>query len=122
MAASKKTLGYPSRTDAVIALRRQGLTTREIAARIGIKATTVVALEHSARRSMKRTARAAEQLGRTLVLPVDVLDRLAPHARRRGVHVNSLARRIVETVVDEKMVDAVLDDADDVDRSRRSGF
>jgi len=37
---------------------------------------------------------------------------LAPHAARRGVHVNTLARQIVETVVDERLVDAVLDDED----------
>jgi len=49
-------------------------------------------------------------MGRTIVFPVDILDALRPHAAKRGMHVNSLARRIVETVVDEKMVDALLDD------------
>ena len=40
------------------------------------------------------------------------IDALRPYAARRGVSVNALARRIVETVVDEKMVDAVLDDGE----------
>lgn len=37
-------LGYPSRTAAVLALRGQGLSTREIAVRIGIEVKTVAAL------------------------------------------------------------------------------
>lgn len=107
------TLGYPSRTEAVLALRAQRLSTRQIAHAIGIEQKTVLALEHSAGRKT-RAPRPAEQLGRTIVFPVDVLDALAPHAAKRGVHVNSLARLIVTTVVDEDLVDSVLDDSDEL--------
>lgn len=107
------TLGYPSRTDAVIALRRQGLTTRQIAERIGVEVKTVSALEHSALRSAKRAKRPAEEHGRTILFPTDILDRLAPHAARRGVHVNRLARMIVEVAVEEGMVDNILDDLEE---------
>lgn len=58
-------------------------------------------LEHSRQRS---------QEVRTVLFPIELLDALAPHAARRGVKVNELARRIVETVVDGGLVDAVLDD------------
>jgi hypothetical protein len=96
-----------------MALRAARLSTREIARRIGIPTATVVALEHSAARA--RAPRPAEQLGRTVVFPVDVLDSLRPHAARRGISVNALARLIVSTVVDEDMVDAVMDDAADAE-------
>jgi hypothetical protein len=37
---------------------------------------------------------------------------LGPHAARRNMHPNCLARLIVETVVDEGIIDAVLDDGE----------
>ncbi|WP_136617020.1 MULTISPECIES: hypothetical protein [Mesorhizobium] len=97
----------------MLALRRQGISTAEIAARIGIKTTTVSALEHSAGRA-KRAPRPLEELCRTVLFPIDVLNALGPHAAKRNMHPNRLARLIVETVSDEKMIDAVLDDADDL--------
>ena len=114
MGARKPCLGYQSRTDAVVALRATGLTTRQIAAKIGIAENTVTALEHSAGRQT-RAPRPAEQLGRTVLFPRDILDRLGPHAARRGIHPNSLARMIVETVVDDGLIDSVLDDLEHLD-------
>ena len=113
MGVSKRTLGFPSRTDAVLALRGQGLTTRQIAQRIGIEDQTVTALEHSAGRNTRKP-RPVEELQRTVLFPKDVLDALGPHAARRNMHANHLARLIVSTVVDENMIDAVLDDADEL--------
>jgi len=107
--SAKPTLGYATRTDAVLALRAQRVSTAEIARRLEIEPKTVTALAHSAGRR-RRATRPSEEMGRTIVFPVDILDALRPHAAKRGMHVNSLARRIVETVVDEKMVDALLDD------------
>lgn len=106
---AKPALGYASRTEAVMALRSQRLSTAIIAQRLGIDQKTVTALEHSAGRS-KRKPRPAEELGRTVLFPIDVLDALSPHAARRGMHVNQLARRIVEQVIDDDIVDAVMDD------------
>jgi hypothetical protein len=110
MGAPKPTMGHRSRTDAVLALRASGLTTRQIADRIGIAENTVTALEHSAGRRRLRPKRPAEENGRTILFPLRLLDRLGPHAARRNMHPNSLARLIVETVVDEGLVDSVLDD------------
>ncbi len=106
------TLGYPSRTEAVMGLRDQGLNTRQIADRIGINVTTVSALECSATRSAERQRRPSEAYGRTVVFPVDVLHVLRPHAARRGITVNQLARDIVSAVVDDDLVTAVLDDGE----------
>lgn len=110
MGAAKRTLGFASRTEAVLNLRADGLSTRQIADRIGIEEKTVTALEHSAGRAKVRPARPAEINGRTILFPRDVLDRLAPHAAKRGIHPNSLARMIVKIVVDEGLVDSILDD------------
>jgi transcriptional regulator with XRE-family HTH domain len=109
--SAKPTLGFASRTAAVLGLRQQGMSTREIARAIGIGVSTVSALEHSSGRKQARRERPSEVLGRTVVIPIDVLDALGPHAAKRGVHPNSLARLIITTVVDEDMIDAVLDDA-----------
>lgn len=110
MSVAKPTLGYPSRTAAVVALRGEGLTPAAIAAKIGIKRETVAALEHSARRG--RPTRPTEEQGRTIVFPIDLLDELRPHAERRSVHVNALVRRLIECIVDDDLVTAVLGDAD----------
>ena len=105
---AKPTLGFPSRTEAMFALRRQGKTDRQIAAAMGVSVKTLSALAQSADR--KRAPRPAEDMGRTVVVPIGVLDALKPHAERRNLSVNALVRRIVETVADEGMIDAVLDD------------
>lgn len=116
MGAPKPCLGYPSRTAAVIAMRQNGMSTGQIAEAIGIEAKTVVALELGSARP-RREPRISEQLGRTVVIPTDVLDALGPHAARRSISVNHLVRLIVSTVVDEQMIDAVMDDAADLDWS-----
>lgn len=110
MGAPKPTLGFPSRTEAVLALRGQGMHTHAIATRVGVSNSTVVALECSAAHSKKRARRPAEEHGRTVLFPIDILNSLRPAAARRDMHVNALARLIVETVSDDNMVDAVLDD------------
>lgn len=110
MGAPKPTLGFSSRTDAVLALRADGLSTQQIAAKIGIPEQTITALEHSAGRAKQRPKRPAEENGRTVLFPRDILDRLSPHAAKRCIHPNSLARLIVEIAVDEGLIDSILDD------------
>ncbi len=51
---------------------------------------------------------------RTVLFPVDILKALAPHAARRGIHPNNLARLIVETAVEERLIDSILDDLEGV--------
>ena len=113
MGAAKPCLGYPSRTAAVIGLRGNGLTTAQISSAIGIPEKTVIALELGSSRP-RREPRPSEQLGRTVVIPTDVLDALGPHAAKRCISVNQLVRLIISTVVDESMIDAVLDDAEEL--------
>ncbi len=111
---AKPTLGYASRTEAVVGLRAQGVPTREIARKLGIAIKTVSALERSGAR--KAGVRVAEPRGLTteggqaVVVSLDALRALRPHAAKRNLSVNALVRRLIDTVADEGMVDAVLDD------------
>lgn len=116
MGAPKPTLGYASRTDSILGMQAQGVPNEEICRRIGIKMSTLTALEHSAARSTTRQAgrkrRPAEAQGRTVLFPVDVLEQLVPHAAARKISPNELARRLVEAAVEDRLVDAVLDDGE----------
>lgn len=105
MAGRVPTLGYPSRTAAVLALRATGLSTKLIAERVGIAYSSVVALECSAARGKQRSTQ-----NTTTVFPNEVRVLAAPHAARRNISINELFRRIVEHVIEDGMVDAVLDD------------
>jgi hypothetical protein len=110
MGAPKPCLGFSSRTEAVFALREQGLSTEAIARKIGITANQVISLESSAKRCERRADRSAALMDAALLLPPRLIYALAPHADRRGVKPAMLAFTIIETVIAESMVDAVLDD------------
>ncbi len=60
---SKETLGYPSRTAAVLALAAEGLDNREIGQRIGITPSTVAALAASSARWNGRKVRKDAKYG-----------------------------------------------------------
>lgn len=113
MTAPRPTLGYPSMTAAAVALRDQGLSTEQISEQIGATIKNTENLLYYADNKPQRQPRPAEMNGRTVVVPLDVLDSLAGPAKTRGVSVNELARRILCTVADENMVDAVLDDSEE---------
>ena len=68
------------------------------------------AIRSGARTEARRARRPAETQGRTVLFPNDVLDGLTPHADLRRITVNELVRRIVETALDDGMIDAILDD------------
>ncbi len=115
MGAPKPCLGFPSRTEAVKGLRSQGLSTRQIAEAVGIEMKTVIALEcSSARQRTVREEIPGAAAGRGVTIPIDILNALSPHAARRGCHTHTLARAILSIVVDDNMIDAILDDADEL--------
>lgn len=108
---AKPTLGFATRTEAVLALRAGGKTTRQIADAIGIEPQTVSALEVSALRSAARLRNAAQAFdGRAVLLPTDILSRMRRASAKRGMEPHELAIRIIRTVVMENMIDAVIDD------------
>ena len=112
---SKPCMGYPSRWQCAEALALEGHPPGVIAQRMGIKLTNVHSLLDYAKRKAEGSARAprpAEANARTVVVSKDVLEALRPHAARRGISVNELARRILAVVADDGIVDGVLDDQD----------
>lgn len=110
-------LGYPSRTAAVLALRGEGLSTREIAVRIGIEVKTVAALEGSSARADRQPRRRSRDPGtihrHRVGIDAQSISRLRHHANRRGIPVDLLIEQIVMVVADDNLVDALLDDADE---------
>ncbi|MBX9860676.1 MAG: hypothetical protein K2Y20_13980 [Sphingomonas sp.] len=117
MAGAIPCLGYPSRTAAVLALRGEGLSTRDIATRIGIDAKQVAALWGSAAhtdREPRRRSRDPGNIPRHRVgIDATSIGRLRHHANRRGIPVDLLIEQIVMVVADDNLVDALLDDAPD---------
>ncbi len=61
---------------------------------------------------MPRTNRQADvdKGRRTVVLDVEILDRLDVHAARRNLHRNELVRQIVEAALENNAIDSLLGD------------
>jgi hypothetical protein len=109
MGTPKPVLGYPSRTEAAMALKAQGLGYPEIAARIGTTARNVPRLLSAGRLTRKR--RPEDEAYFQVFVPMAVIDALSIPAKRRGMLPPALARAIIEAVVEDRLVDAVMDDA-----------
>ena len=92
MGTSQPVMGYRSKTEAVFALRRQNLSTRQIAERLGITPSNVTALEGSAMRSER-----AEKHGvlTDTRFPQQVRTLLRPPALKRA---GSVGRRLGDNV------------------------
>ena len=101
----KPTLGYPSQTEAVLALREQGLRTCEIADKVGVSRGHVVSLEKKARERMNGTRRRGYAS-----IPPEFVDPLVPLAEARGMTARQLILKLLATIIDDGMVDAILDD------------
>ncbi|NOU05339.1 MAG: hypothetical protein HOO99_04070 [Hyphomicrobiaceae bacterium] len=108
MAGKKPTLGYPSRTEAVRALLAANVEKSEIARRIGIAVKDISALEASAARTT--STRHGVGTNKTVLFSHADLVRGRKYAAARGINVNELFRQIIEAVLDDELVDAVLDD------------
>lgn len=117
---ARPTLGYPTRTAAVMALRRQDFPWKAIAEKLGISPENARALGSSTRKLAAKPAMPGNR-GRkpaadagpavlTDLFPYHQKEMMREHARKRGLTVPQLIQRIVETVFDDNMVDAVLDD------------
>ena len=97
--------GYPSIIAAVSAMRAAGKSPRETADELSIPIETVYQMHSRA---------AARGRWRRVHISVDGIEALREHADRRGMSVNQLCARIIETVADDdSLVNAVLDDGDE---------
>jgi hypothetical protein len=102
------TCGYPSRQSAIEGLHAAGMSVEEIAQKTGVSRGTVrVVLCHANR---GRTRPGVTE--RTVRVPVDILDRLRIRANARGISVNELVRRLLDSIADDDLADCILDDGE----------
>jgi RNA-splicing ligase RtcB len=92
-----------------MALTAQGMDRFEIASLIGIKPGSVAVHLHYGKRGR---GYGVSQAFAHVRITRKALTTLASHAAKRGVAVDSLARLILQAVVDGNLVDAVLDDGE----------
>lgn len=105
--SAKPICGYESQSAAIRAMLAQNIDRRVIATRLGVPMTRYSALEATALRSggIRKKPRA---LGARLSR--DLTEKARRHARRRGLSVQEFLHALVETVLTDDIVDAVLDD------------
>lgn len=112
-------LGYPSRSAAAWALRQQGLGLQVIADRVGCKAGSVHNLIRAEEARRRRQAGYVKQpfpaltpggFSHSVRLSNISYGCLCDHAERRGMKVIALVRAILDAVIKDDLVDAVLDD------------
>ncbi len=106
MGRAKRTLGYPSRTAAILALREQGLTLQQAADKIGISLSSTAGLVASAQRNSQKL---------TIRIPANVATMIDTAARKRGVRQDYLAVKLLAAVAADDLFDAVLDDTGEAD-------
>lgn len=100
----KPALGYPSKSDAIRDLLSKGVDREEVARRLDLSKKDYGALEASAMRVTSSRRKPG------LNLPPHLIERARRLAARRGISVHELARRIITTVLEDNIADAVLDD------------
>ncbi len=109
MANPKPVLGYPSHTVAMLALQAQGLSRADIAGVLECTENTVKVLLHKAR---VRTRAGKMDVAIGLV----AMSVLAAAALDRGVKANALASAILQRVLEDDLIAAVMDDDPDTEQ------
>ncbi|GAB4368156.1 MAG: hypothetical protein Kow00114_27250 [Kiloniellaceae bacterium] len=105
------TLGYPTRWQAAAALRREGLGPTAIARRIGISVSAATSLLDYAKKKK------GGAVLRDVAVDAEILEALRPDAAARGLSCNDLVRRILARIAEDRLVAAVLDDAEETGRA-----
>lgn len=113
MARAKPCMGHPTRTQAALALAVQGLSTPEIARLISADAPGDPVTVAKVSRLLCAARKRAPVSPITLRLGGASYDQLAQEAARRGSRADHLARRLIETVLADNLINAILDDGGD---------
>lgn len=111
MSRPTPTLGYPTRTAAIVALSAKGIRSEQIAERLGITLNLVHVLKSAAKRRGP-SAGLKNKPRNEVAVQIDANDIkvLKPQADKRGIDVNELVRRLITAIADDGLVDGVLDD------------
>lgn len=107
-------LGYRSKAAAIRALKAEGLSSAQIGERLGMTGTQVSNMAYSAMRAISAERPAETGKRQRVYLSLPTINGLVPHAEKRGIAVTTLVQRLVETILHDDMVDAVLDDQEPV--------
>ncbi|WP_414461749.1 hypothetical protein [Hyphomicrobium sp. DY-1] len=112
MPAPEPILGYPSKTAAVRDLfDNKKMKRREIAELLDIEISTVSSLIFYSKNGKRQDPARADD--RMMQMPGDLFALAKSDAERRRITPHELFRRIVRAVIEEGIVDAVLDDAEE---------
>lgn len=105
------TAGYPSRTQAIRALLKDGKTPGETADKLGVELKMVQTIGGRSVPKYPRQRKPRTNAGASRVNVSDkIRTALLPYAAERNIDVNTLIRSILMTVVKSDLVLAVLDD------------
>lgn len=114
MGVAKPVLGYPSRSAAAKALRDQGRSWNEVGQQIGVTAKIARTLAHGVTRKRESTIETAigisPEAAVKALIPYHMRESFRDHAARRGVSQARLIQTILDKVIEDDLVDAVLDD------------
>lgn len=108
----KPVMGYPSQTAAIRALRAQGMGCAEIARLLGMKLKDVTSVAITATKHRPKSF--AFDKPQQVYLGIETIAALKPHADVRGIMPTKLVQMLIDTLVRDGMVDAVLDDREPV--------
>lgn len=108
----KPVMGYPSQTAAIRALKAQGMQLSEIAQLLGMKTNNVTSAASTAAKHRARSVDYGKP--QQVYLGIRTIAALKPYAEARGVLPTKLVQMLIDTVVRDGMVDAVLDDQEPV--------
>jgi hypothetical protein len=109
MSGPVPTLGYPSKSQAAIALCAQGLSHRQIAEKIGVDPTAVGALLDSGLRRRRPVTRGGALEVRS-ILGSDIIKALQQAAEVRKTTVALVAARLLTHAARDGLITAILDD------------
>ncbi|SUZ33321.1 hypothetical protein ROE7235_03090 [Roseibaca ekhonensis] len=109
MARARPVLGYPSRSAACRALHDLGLSHAAIVLRFADAGEPITKAQVSGLLNYTQVSASAQlKVGRAVV------ERLGPAARARGITPAQLAERLLATVTQADLIDAVMDDQDEI--------
>jgi hypothetical protein len=108
----KPVMGYPSQTAAIRALNAKGMRRSEIAQLLGMKTKDVTSAALTA--TKHRAKSFAYDKPQQVYLGLETIAALKPYADARGIMPTKLVQMLIDTVVRDGMVDAVLDDREQV--------
>lgn len=110
MGKKKPTLGYPSQTDAIFALWENGMSRKEIGEKLNLSQDRVGHAICMGRSAWKRRILERDDEFAIRILNGDITRYFETEAKKRNVMPAELARRLLETVARDKLVNAILDD------------